>query len=71
MYTRMCILVNYAVLVVQTSDFIFLVSGRYYKIVSSSDNYSAILAKLRDEGINFETDNGSELLPISPVEVCR
>lgn len=44
-------------------------SERYYKIVSSSDNYSAILSKLRDEGINFDTDNGSELLPISPIEV--
>ncbi|XP_024168373.1 probable transcriptional regulatory protein At2g25830 isoform X1 [Rosa chinensis] len=44
-------------------------SESYYKIVSDSDNYSAILSKLRDEGINFETDNGSELLPISPIEV--
>ncbi|KAL6215571.1 hypothetical protein ACLB2K_015000 [Fragaria x ananassa] len=44
-------------------------SERYYKIVSDSENYSAILSKLRDEGIKFETDNGSELLPISPIEV--
>lgn len=41
----------------------------YYKIVSSSDNYSAILSKLREEGIDFEPDNGSELLPIATIEV--
>ncbi|KAK9742106.1 hypothetical protein RND81_03G148800 [Saponaria officinalis] len=44
-------------------------SGRYYKIVSEPENYSAILSKLRDEGINFETDNGLELLPVNPIEV--
>ncbi|XP_058201888.1 probable transcriptional regulatory protein At2g25830 isoform X1 [Rhododendron vialii] len=42
---------------------------RYYKLVSSSENYVAILSKLRDEGITFEPDNGSELLPITPIEV--
>ncbi|XP_058201889.1 probable transcriptional regulatory protein At2g25830 isoform X2 [Rhododendron vialii] len=41
---------------------------RYYKLVSSSENYVAILSKLRDEGITFEPDNGSELLPITPIE---
>lgn len=41
----------------------------YFKIVSSSENYSAILSKLRKEGINFESDNGSELIPITTVEV--
>ncbi|EOY29751.1 UPF0082 protein isoform 2, partial [Theobroma cacao] len=41
----------------------------YYKIVSSAENYATILSKLRDEGINFETDNGSELLPITTIEV--
>ncbi|GAB2236058.1 hypothetical protein Drorol1_Dr00027788 [Drosera rotundifolia] len=41
----------------------------YYKIVSSPENYSAIISKLREEGIKFEPDNGSELLPINPVEV--
>ncbi|XP_007012131.2 PREDICTED: probable transcriptional regulatory protein At2g25830 [Theobroma cacao] len=40
-----------------------------YKIVSSAENYATILSKLRDEGINFETDNGSELLPITTIEV--
>ncbi|KAK4771929.1 hypothetical protein SAY86_013704 [Trapa natans] len=28
-----------------------------------------VLSKLREEGINFEPDNGSELLPIVTVEV--
>ncbi|KAL9265480.1 putative transcriptional regulatory protein [Drosera capensis] len=41
----------------------------YYKIVSSPENYSAIISKLREEGIQFEPDNGSELLPINLVEV--
>ncbi|CAN1784992.1 Probable transcriptional regulatory protein At2g25830 [Linum perenne] len=40
-----------------------------YKIVSDTDNYAAILSKLREEGIAFETDNGSELLPITTIEV--
>ncbi|KAK1264556.1 putative transcriptional regulatory protein [Acorus gramineus] len=44
-------------------------SERDYKIVSSTENYSLILSKLRDEGINFEPDNGSELLPLNPIEV--
>ncbi|GAB4837224.1 hypothetical protein Ancab_002127 [Ancistrocladus abbreviatus] len=44
-------------------------SESYYKIVSSPENYSSILSKLRKEGINFETDNGFELLPMNPVEV--
>ncbi|KAF7150857.1 hypothetical protein RHSIM_Rhsim02G0178300 [Rhododendron simsii] len=44
-------------------------SERYYKLVSSSENYAAILSKLRDKGITFEPDNGSELLPITPIEV--
>ncbi|XP_057468515.1 probable transcriptional regulatory protein At2g25830 isoform X2 [Actinidia eriantha] len=44
-------------------------SERYYKVVSSSENYAAILAKLREEGITFEPDNGFELLPITPIEV--
>lgn len=42
---------------------------RHYKIVSSMDNYAAILTKLREEGIAFETDGGFELIPISPIEV--
>ncbi|KAL8139267.1 hypothetical protein V2J09_005288 [Rumex salicifolius] len=41
----------------------------YYKIVSTPENYSAILAKLREEGVCFEPDNGFELVPINPVEV--
>ncbi|PKI53755.1 hypothetical protein CRG98_025885 [Punica granatum] len=32
-------------------------------------NYSTILSKLRDEEIDFEPDNGSELLPITTIEV--
>ncbi|TKY74548.1 transcriptional regulatory protein [Spatholobus suberectus] len=44
-------------------------SERYYKIVGSSENYSSILSKLREEGIDFEPDNGSELLPNTTVEV--
>lgn len=44
---------------------------RYYKIVTSSENYSTILSKLRDEGVNFEPDNGSELLPLTTVEVVN
>ncbi|KAJ0777935.1 putative transcriptional regulator TACO1, integrase-like protein [Helianthus annuus] len=42
---------------------------RYYKIVSSSENYTEILSKLREEGIAFEQDNGSELLPLNMIEV--
>ncbi|KAG8375592.1 hypothetical protein BUALT_Bualt10G0116500 [Buddleja alternifolia] len=44
-------------------------SERHYKIVSSMENYSAILEKLREEGVAFETDNGFELVPLTPVEV--
>ncbi|KAL8227028.1 hypothetical protein R6Q57_016860 [Mikania cordata] len=42
---------------------------RYYKIVSSSENYAEILSKLREEGVAFEQDNGSELLPLTTIEV--
>ncbi|KAJ0605461.1 putative transcriptional regulator TACO1, integrase-like protein [Helianthus annuus] len=42
---------------------------RYYKIVSSSENYTEILSKLREEGITFEQDSGSELLPLNIIEV--
>ncbi|KAJ8494056.1 hypothetical protein OPV22_015777 [Ensete ventricosum] len=42
---------------------------RYYKIVTSSENYSTILSKLRDDGVAFEQDNGFELLPHNPIEV--
>ncbi|XP_052295053.1 probable transcriptional regulatory protein At2g25830 isoform X3 [Citrus sinensis] len=41
---------------------------RYYKVVSTSDNYTDITTKLREAGIPFETDNGSELLPITTIE---
>ncbi|XP_031737352.1 probable transcriptional regulatory protein At2g25830 isoform X2 [Cucumis sativus] len=44
-------------------------SERYYKIVTSTENYSGILSKLREENIKFETDGGSELLPMSSIEV--
>ncbi|KAI7743307.1 hypothetical protein M8C21_030721 [Ambrosia artemisiifolia] len=44
-------------------------SERYYKIVCSSENYAEILSKLREEGIAFEQDNGSELLPLTTIEV--
>ncbi|XP_009626359.1 putative transcriptional regulatory protein At2g25830 isoform X2 [Nicotiana tabacum] len=44
-------------------------SERVYKVVSSADNYPVILSKLQEEGIKFEPDNGSELLPITPIEV--
>ncbi|KAE8056610.1 hypothetical protein FH972_013365 [Carpinus fangiana] len=44
-------------------------SERYYKIVSSSEKYTAILSKLREERIHFEPDNGSELLPLTAIEV--
>ncbi|XP_027080017.1 probable transcriptional regulatory protein At2g25830 [Coffea eugenioides] len=44
-------------------------SERHYKVVSSAENYSDMLSKLRDAGIPCETDNGSELLPINPIEV--
>ncbi|KAL3819005.1 hypothetical protein ACJIZ3_004910 [Penstemon smallii] len=42
---------------------------RHYKVVSSMDNYTTILTKLREEGIPFETDSGFELIPLTPVEV--
>ncbi|KAL8063318.1 hypothetical protein ABFX02_01G020100 [Erythranthe guttata] len=44
-------------------------SESYYKIVSSMENYTAILTRLKEEGITFETDNGFELVPLTPVEV--
>ncbi|KAJ8531364.1 hypothetical protein K7X08_026798 [Anisodus acutangulus] len=44
-------------------------SERVYKVVSSADNYPVISSKLQEEGINFEPDNGSELLPTAPIEV--
>lgn len=44
-------------------------SSRCYKVVSSNESYSTILSKLREEGIKFEPDNGSELLPLTPIEV--
>ncbi|WOL11101.1 putative transcriptional regulatory protein [Canna indica] len=43
-------------------------SDRYYKIVTSSENYSVIISKLQ-EGVAFEPDNGFELLPLNPIEV--
>ncbi|KAG8067972.1 hypothetical protein GUJ93_ZPchr0005g14685 [Zizania palustris] len=46
------------------------VSERFYKIVTTSENYHVVLSKLQDEGIKFETDNGYELLPLNPIEVC-
>ncbi|KAJ0986418.1 hypothetical protein J5N97_004774 [Dioscorea zingiberensis] len=44
-------------------------SESYYKIVTSAENYSDILSKLRDEEVGFEPDNGFELLPLNPIEV--
>lgn len=41
----------------------------YYKIVTSAENYTDILSKLRDEGVAFEPDNGFELLPLNHIEV--
>lgn len=49
---------------------LFVSHDRYYKIVGSSENYSDILSRLREEGLNFEPDSGSELLPITTIEVC-
>ncbi|KAL6851600.1 hypothetical protein ACP4OV_020164 [Aristida adscensionis] len=42
---------------------------RFYKIVTTSENYPVVLAKLQEEGVKFETDNGYELLPLNPIEV--
>lgn len=50
-----------------SASLVFVVS--YYKIVTSGENYSAILEKLREEGVAFETDNGFEMLPLTYVEV--
>ncbi|CAN4076665.1 unnamed protein product [Withania somnifera] len=44
-------------------------SERVYKVVSSAENYPAILLKLQEEGIEFKPDNGSKLLPSIPIEV--
>ncbi|KAL3361230.1 hypothetical protein AABB24_014234 [Solanum stoloniferum] len=43
--------------------------SRVYKVVSSAENYPDILSKLQEEGIKFKPDNGSELLPTTPIEV--
>lgn len=45
------------------------VTERFYKIVTTSENYPVVLSKLQEEGIKFETDNGYELLPLNPIEV--
>uniref|UniRef100_A0A0D9WIS2 Transcriptional regulatory protein n=1 Tax=Leersia perrieri TaxID=77586 RepID=A0A0D9WIS2_9ORYZ len=45
------------------------VSERFYKIVTTSENYPAVLSKLQEEELKFETDNGYELLPLNPIEV--
>ncbi|KAL6610516.1 hypothetical protein ACP70R_040485 [Stipagrostis hirtigluma subsp. patula] len=42
---------------------------RFYKIVTTSENYPVVLSKLQEEGVKFETDNGYELLPLNPIEV--
>lgn len=39
--------------------------------MSSAENYPVILSKLQEEGIKFKPDNGSELLPTTPIEVCE
>jgi len=52
------------------NHFLFFLFDSYYKVVSPAENYAAILSKLRKERISFETDNGSELLPITTIEVC-
>lgn len=44
-------------------------SESYYKIVTSGENYSVILSKLKEEGVAFEPDNGFELLPLNYIEV--
>nr|CAB3464695.1 unnamed protein product [Digitaria exilis] len=41
---------------------------RFYKIVTTSENYPVVLSKLQEEGLKFETDNGYELLPLNPIE---
>jgi hypothetical protein len=42
---------------------------RFHKIVTTSENYPAVLSKLQEEGLKFETDNGCELIPLNPLEV--
>lgn len=39
--------------------------------MSSTENYSEILSNIRDAGIPCESDNGSELLPLSPIKVNK
>lgn len=48
---------------------VFFTFVSYYKIVTSAENYSVILEKLREKGITFETDNGFEMLPLTTIEV--
>ncbi|XP_062231909.1 probable transcriptional regulatory protein At2g25830 [Phragmites australis] len=45
------------------------VSERFYKVVTTSENYPVVLSKLQEEGLKFETDNGYELLPLNLIEV--
>lgn len=42
---------------------------RFYKIVTTSENYPVVISKLQEEGLKFETDNGYELIPLNPIEV--
>ncbi|KAJ1263698.1 hypothetical protein BS78_09G206200 [Paspalum vaginatum] len=42
---------------------------RFYKIVTTSENYPVVISKLQEEGLKFETDNGYELLPLNPIAV--
>lgn len=43
-------------------------SERYFKVVTTTENYSNVMSKFREEGIPFETDGGFEFLPITTVE---
>lgn len=43
-------------------------SERYFKVVTTTENYSHVMSKFREEGIPFETDGGFEYLPITTVE---
>ncbi|GLJ29832.1 hypothetical protein SUGI_0589110 [Cryptomeria japonica] len=43
-------------------------SARYFKVITTTENYNETMSKFREEGIPFEPDNGFELLPLSTIE---
>eukprot|EP01018_Ginkgo_biloba_P001747 Gb_10258 [translate_table: standard] len=46
-------------------------SERYFKVVTSTENYSEVMSKFCEEGIPFDPDNGLEMLPMATIEMMK